>query len=263
MPKMSKTDGVSGDAVSESPRHVCLTEEEIARYLFHPLSQEERFRIEKHITDCDLCYDAVAGARQFGSEKELLAHAAAIRAAVQKRYARGSEVIKGSKLMYYTAAAVVLISFSSIGYWMMSDPNGRLADEYIRPYSNTIPLTRGSQTQNLLEEGMIDYEAENYAEAVDKLQEFLKTNPDHESAHFYCGVGLLLRGQAEKSERYFQKAERSADPRISEAARWYKALAYVKMEKTEEAAALLKAIIRDGGFYASSGNSLLERLGKK
>lgn len=262
MPKTAKINNAKSLS-SDAPNSACLTEEDMIQYLFYPLTKEERFRIESHITDCDICYDALAGAKKFRSESDLRQYTDALRLVVKEQYVHSNPGMRKNKLMYYSAAALVLISFSSIGYWMLRDPKARVADEFIRPYSNMIPLSRGESRLTLLEEAMAAYESENYAEAKEKLDRFLKDIPEHEAANLYFGISAILNGEAETGILHLQKASGSKDIRISEAAQWYLALSYLKLNRTAEAKELLQTIKHDGGYFAPSADSLVNRIGQE
>lgn len=238
----------------------CLTEQEIIGYLFHRMTDEERFRIENHFTECDLCYDAVTGARKFKTEDELRRQVEAVQQDIQKKYRRSVSFLHGPKLMYYSAAALVLIAFSGLGYWMARDPNRQLADEFIRPYSNTIPLSRSQNQLTLLEEAMSDYESENYVQSKVKLDQFLEAHPDHLTAHLYCGISALICGETPEALIHLEKASGSSETRISEAARWYEGLAYLKLGKANSAAVILKEIGIQGGYFSESAQSILMRM---
>lgn len=260
MTKISNLDKESELSKVNSENNNCLSEEEIRRYLFDTLTEQERFRLEYHITACNLCYDAITGARQYSSDQELLKQTTSIRETIQKRTYQREKNIQYHKFSYYTAAAVILISMSGIGYWLTLKPSDQITDEFLKPYSNRIPLTRSSNPQNLLEEAMMEYENEHYDAAIDKLRMFLITNPNHDDANLYIGISLLLTGNTTESEAYLQNSERSANRQTSETSKWYLALAYLKMNENEKGLLLIKKIIQDGGFYASSASSLLERL---
>lgn len=262
MPKTAKTN--NAENLSPNARNsACLTEEDIIRYLFYPLAKDERFRFESHITDCDICYDALAGARKFRSESDLREYTGALRQAVKEQYVHYNPGIRKNKLIYYSAAALVLISFSSIGYWMLRDPNSRAADEFIRPYSNMIPLSRSESRLTLLEDAMAAYELENYAEAKEKLDRFLEDTPEHEAANLYFGISAILSGEAETAILHLQKASGSKDTRIADAARWYLALSYLKLNKIKEAKELLQTIRQGGGYFAPPADSLVNRIGQE
>ena len=262
MPKIVKIDNTQNRKAEDGHDRACLTEEDIVRYLFHPLTKDERFRIEKHITDCDICYDALAGAKNFRSENDLKEYTGALHLAVEEKYVHYYPSIRRNRLVYYSVAALVLISFSSIGYWMLHEPHGRAADEFIRPYSNMIPLSRGENRQTLLEEAMAAYEAESYTEAKDKLDRFLKESPEHEAANLYCGICALLSGEAEAALPHFEKVSGSTDRRVSEAAQWYRALVYVKLDRIAEAKELLQTISQGGGYFSPSALELMKRIDK-
>lgn len=238
----------------------CLSEEEIIAYLFHPITNEERFRIEAHFSECELCYDAVTGAGKFRTEEELRSYVGSINAAIQKKYGVSAKTQRGSRLMYYSAAAVVLIAFSGFGYWMTRHPERRLADAYIRPYSNTIPLSRSQSSLTLLEEAMSEYEAENYTLAKDKLKLFLQEQPDHTAANLYCGISALISGEAEESLPYFEKAALSEDTRISEAAKWYRALAHLRVGRADIAKKELMEIATGKGYLTESADALVKQM---
>jgi hypothetical protein len=262
MPKTAKINNAKSLS-PVAPNSACLTEEDMIQYLFYPLTKEERFRIESHITDCDICYDALAGAKKFRSEKDLREYTDALRLAVKEKYVHYDPGMRKNKLIYYSAAALVLISFSSIGYWVLRDSNARVADEFIRPYSNMIPLSRGESRLTLLEEAMAAYESENYAEAKEKLDRFLKDIPEHEAANLYFGISAILSGEAEKAILHLQKASGSKDTRIAEASQWYLALSYLKLNKTAEAKGLLQSIRQSGGYFALSADSVVNRIGRE
>lgn len=238
----------------------CLTEEDIIRYLFHEIADEERFQIENHFTECDLCYDLIAGARKFNSEKELRSDLEQTRREIQKKFLRSIPARRGSKLAYYAAAALVLIAFSGFGYWMSHDPNRQLADEYLKPYSNTIPLSRSQSQQTLLEEAMAEYESENFALAKGKLNEFIYQNPDNLTAHLYCGISALMSNDDLESVAHLQKASYSQDTRIADAAEWYLALANLKLDNINEAKTILVRVVNKNGYFTDSARSLLERI---
>ena len=238
----------------------CLTEDEIFRYVFHEIPEEERFRIEKHLTSCDLCHEAVEGADKFGSEIELRKQVDRVREDIRKKYRHLPESKRSPRLIYYSAAALILIAFSGIGYWMTRDTNKQLADAYITPYSNMIPLSRGANKRTLIEEAMTYYEAENYSKAERALDQFLKERPDDLTAHLYCGISALLSGDAPEALIHLEKASGSADARIKDAAQWYEALAYLKLGKARAAAELLKNIADKGGFFSESAQSILSQI---
>jgi hypothetical protein len=238
----------------------CLTEEDIIRYLFHEITDEERFQIENHFTECDLCYDLISGARKFNSEEELRTQMERTRREIQKKFLRSAPALRGSKLAYYSAAALVLIAFSGFGYWMSHDPNRQLADEYIKPYSNTIPLSRSQNQLTLLEEAMAEYESENYVLAKGKLSEFIVQNPDNFTAHLYCGISALMSGDSGESLMHLQKASNSKETRIADAAEWYLALANLKLDKIDETKTILTRVVNKNGYFSDSARSLLERI---
>ncbi|MBL7995148.1 hypothetical protein JNM05_07220 [bacterium] len=238
----------------------CLKEEDIIRYLFHEITDEERFQIENHFTECDLCYDLVSGARKFDSEEELRIQIEHTRREIRKKFHRSAPALRGSKLAYYAAAALVLIAFSGFSYWMSHDPNRQLADEYLKPYSNTIPLSRSQSQETLLEEAMAAYDLEHYAVAEAKLSEFIAQNPDNLTAHLYCGISGLMSGDARESLTRLQKAANSQETRIADAAEWYLALANLKLGHINDAKTILVRVVNKNGYFTNSARSLLERI---
>lgn len=239
------------------PDERCLSLEEAYRYSHGQSTETERARVEVHITTCDLCFDALAGARKMGSLEEA-------RARTQALHESNLRTVRGEKKIPRTlhwpaftlaAAAAVLIVFG--GIWMVNrHPHQNLAYEQFKPFPNTIPITRGNLSD--LEDAMAYYELGQYETAAHQLESHLAKQPGDMKAALYTGVSWLACKQPGKSISWLTSIKHDAAEYTD--AQWYLMLAYVANEELAKAVALIEAGAFNNTEYSEVAGKILQSL---
>ncbi len=114
--------------------------------------------------------------------------------------------------------------------------------------------------QELFNMAIQQYEAKNYADAIALFQNILINEPDNYNTLYYSAVSYLEINKPGKAIVNFDKVLMLKEGEFYEAAKWYKALAYIKKDEPETAGKLLKEIIETGGAFKTKAEEMLEDL---
>jgi tetratricopeptide (TPR) repeat protein len=239
----------------------CLTAAQIQSYVRQEMPDQERKITEQHLIECNICSEAVEGALQIGVQAAE-EHLASLNQKIRERFTSGNAAIIAPKKAYarlvYSMAAVLLLTLTAVIYYGTRTPYEKLFAEYVKPYSNAVPLVRGEAPNSLLQDAMMSYELEDYRAAVQKLQTIIHNDPSNTTAVFYGGVSYLMLGDGGRALDLLQSVSNRSE--FYEAAQWYLALAFLKNGEIGRAKTLFENIASDGGFYSGSSKEILQHL---
>jgi hypothetical protein len=200
----------------------CLTFEQMLGYVEKKLSSAKRVEIEKHLTACEFCSEALEGFAAFPEKAKLQSMVESLNEQIEARYATetapeaqatpigkragafqsvldsvrdGIEMIVsalttpsyGLKLAY-GVAMVFFVGIVSVLYLGRETANEKLFAEYYQPYPNIASSVRGEPIEDKLQDAMQQYDAGDFKAALARLQEILATEPENVVANFYGGV---------------------------------------------------------------------------
>jgi len=228
------------DIINNRP---CLTKSEIQRYVKKTLNKEERYEIENHLLDCDLCNAALEGYTQYSDEV----------------YTSNSNPQKQNWI--YLAAATMLLLIATvafIGYKNANQPAATFAEFYKKPQWDT--QTRGENESDQYNQAIKTYNQGNYAAALAAFEDLIETYPEDNRLRLYKGVADLESGNISQSEEELQTVRINSDIYFEEAT-WYLALLKVKSQDKLEAIQLLDELLNiKGGFYLEKASQLKNEL---
>ena len=154
---------------------------------------------------------------------------------------------------YYAVAATIALFIVAGIYFLMPGTPGMdqlYAQNYV-PYEDMI-LDRSNASegaQSFLVAGMEAYNQQQYAQAAENLQAYLREAPSQYGAALYLGIAQMELNQFDEAESNFDLALQ--DPRFAQQAQWYRALLYLKSQQPEKAKAALQAIAQNPQHYKS------------
>jgi hypothetical protein len=270
----------------------CLTFEQMLGYVEKKLSPALRSEVEKHLTSCEFCSEALEGFAAFPEKAKLRPMVESLNEQIEARYAVEAEPETTLSLadrlqsfvesirnsiktvidvlatprpnlrLAYVVASVFLVGVVSVLYLRRDQPYEKLFAEYYQPYPNIASSVRGELTDDKLQDAMQQYDAGDYKTALKLLQEFLAAEPDNATAQFYAGVCYLKSHEASKALAHLQRVTAQRDERLAEPAEWYVALAHLQKNNLAEAKATLNDLIAKSGIYKEQAMKLLEQLEK-
>jgi len=160
------------------------------------------------------------------------------------------------------AAAILVIGALAMYLWKPAGWSGLQAQ--FAPEKEPISLRVASATQEqLLAEIEDSYNAENYSQAISKMDLALQANPEDFTLQLYRGRALYFNGQLEEASMEFESLSNSAAAlnSIKDEARWWHALSLLKQERKAEMIPVLKKLSdSDNRSLAEKGRSLLKEI---
>ncbi len=102
------------------------------------------------------------------------------------------------------------------------------------------------------------YEQQKYGQALKVFEQYSKANPNHSLVWFYIGnCYLSMNGKEAAAVPAFKKVIELKDYDFIDEARWYLALAYIKIDDNENAIEQLKIIEEKEGRYYEKAARIL------
>lgn len=245
----------------------CLSVDQIQNYLAKKLDSKNRQEVENHLLDCELCAAAVEGFAEsydFETDKELEQLASQFSTTEATREAPVKTLPNHYRWINRIAAAAVILILPLAGwmYWN-AQAKERLFSQYFQSYESDYLSLRGegAETPNpMLQKAMEIYQQKEYLESIPLFDSYLEQVPENTIAAFHAGMASLEAGQTSKAIQYFEIV-RLNDPSYYEDASWYLALAYLDMDRVEEANGVLEDLAtREDGFYFTKVKALQKSL---
>jgi TolA-binding protein len=137
----------------------------------------------------------------------------------------------------------------------------------VTPAAVRLPLAslvwRGEETNApdpypaALAKALEPYRANNYASAIDALQDVAAKFPRRAEGHFYLGVSLLLAGRDGEALTQLEAARSSGDSPIAPEIDWYRAAALRNLGRNQEAEPSLQSLCSAEGIHQKEACSVL------
>ena len=224
----------------------CLTKQEIKAYLDKTLSEQERFRAENHLLDCNMCQDAIDG--YILHPQELTNHS------------NGSASIKKWISIAASLLLLALGGFAIYQYKFANHSNSVFAQFYQKPSWNN--QTRGTESNAEYSSAIQNYNQGLYQAAVPTFDSLLANEEDDNQMRLYKGIAHLEMKQYTEAENELNTVRINSAIYFDEAS-WYLALVNIKMDKLHEANAYLDEIIElENSFYRDQALEMKNRLQK-
>ncbi len=273
----------------------CLTFEQMMHYVEKTLSPAQRAAVDTHLTQCELCSEALEGFAAFPDKARLPLMVEDLHAEIQTRYIpetvpayqpswseRLAEAAQSAKNWFaeamettvsilttprqnlklaYAMATVFLAGVASVFYLNRETPGEKLFAAYYQPYPNIASSVRGETSADKLQDALQQYDAQNFKAALASLQEILRTEPGNTTAHFYAGICYLKLEEAAHVRPHFSKVIEANDERLAGPAAWYLALAYLQQNDLPQARTTLAGIGASGQVYQEQARQLLSNCG--
>jgi len=265
----------------------CLTMGEINSYLEDVVTEDQRFSIENHLLECDLCNAVINGYSKSkpAESKKVLAEindilkiefekpareSTAVAAAEPQveNIERSQEPAKEIKLdsnrgRLNWAIAAIGITLLGLSLWTYSKRTSQqdLFASYFEPYAKGLIATRSesNETQTVFTQGFESYEKSEFVEAVKLLEKGLALEPENGQANFYLGLAALEGNEIAKAILHLKRT-RINHSEFYGSATWYLAMAYLKQGEQELAGETLKGLSEKDAPYFVKSLSLLREI---
>src|SRR5262245_21209836 len=246
-------------------REDCLTTREILAYLDGELPEGARSAADRHLDDCRLCADAVAGVGRIERRADFPESAERVLARLRERTARvaATTAMRRPPARFrfsppiFALAAALLLGVGTALFVSRPTAGEALFRRHFEPYPSVQPAVRGSAAATRLSTALAVYEGRDYGPALSALQEELARNPDDATARFYAGLCRLALGQGRPAIDDLEPVARATGNELQVPAEWYLALARLRGGDRAGARRDLARIAEGGGFYRDAARRLL------
>ncbi|MEM0998641.1 MAG: hypothetical protein AAGN35_16400 [Bacteroidota bacterium] len=117
-----------------------------------------------------------------------------------------------------------------------------------------------SIVSNNFEQGMTAYRNGEFTNSATLLRDAANATPANLQAHYYAAASFLNIEQPSAALYHLDRILAIPNNSYYADAEWFKALAYLKMNKTEMGRLILEKILRDGGKHAQDAQKALDEL---
>ena len=115
-------------------------------------------------------------------------------------------------------------------------------------------------SNNLVPDGIKQYEAKNYSDAISLFNAALSNDRSNTEALFYNGVSHLSNNENKDAIHLLESVVNNSPNKFSDAAKWYLSLAYLKERKIVRAKNILEDLSGSKNEYQSKAKKALEEL---
>lgn len=241
----------------------CLSVEDLVDYAVDKLPAESKAVVEQHLQNCEFCREALEGLGALPQKERVRTLTAALNEEIRQRSAVATHtrsLLLRNWNLYVPLAAMLVIGLVSVLYLNRENMNEILFAEYFQPYPSLIPIERGDQPENDLQNALLKYEAKDYAGALERFRKVIAVEPDNRVAHFYAGIASLALDDRQAAIASFQTVIALGDGELTELSQWYCALAYLKNNELGRARLLFEQISKANGVFNRKAEELLKRL---
>lgn len=179
---------------------------------------------------------------------------------VQEEHRNNGERPSGRNRLLVAASLTALIIMAGGFFYFNRNTPDRLYARYYQETDLPSVIKRGGVT-DVLEDGVIAFQNENYEEAISILSSYLDESEDPDpAAYIYRGVSRVWTKDYEQALGDFDSMINSGSIDASQGL-WFKALAYLKMKDKRKAIDILETIVQNpSNFKSTEARELLDRL---
>ncbi|MCI0495005.1 tetratricopeptide repeat protein [candidate division KSB1 bacterium] len=240
----------------------CLNLDELLAFSSGKISAPQKHEIENHLAHCTLCSDGIEGIADLPDKDQIRPIIHSLRERIHQ-HVQESRVKQRHWRIYYRVAAVLLIGLSMLLYIFTQKPQHEiLFNKYFKPYPNIISITRGENSEVRLKQGLVEYEFENYQEAIQIFEQITRSEPQNVTAQFYLGIAHLCLNQPDPAFAQFQSVIAIGENPFVEPAQWYLGLAALKKGNLNQANTIFDNLRTESRNYKQQSSELLNSLEK-
>lgn len=253
----------------ENTIDVCLTTQEMEKYLGGKMGDDEQTLIDTHLADCELCCDAMEAMETDEETTAETLNLTESEIAFKEQLAgEGQGKTKPEKRIFSLntwlgkAAAILFLGMSVYALWQQWKPKAT-ADLYaahFEPYEDLIS-TRSSENglEQLSQQAMAKYNAGEYKEANKLFDEILANQPDDQLLFLYAAISYMKVDRDQESLEILEQLS-NQNTAFQETANWYLGLLQLKMENKATALQQFKELAASSGEFSDRAAELVKEL---
>jgi len=246
----------------------CLSFDQIKLYVQGKLNSKEQYKVEEHLSDCELCSDALEGYASTNNlqQAETILEKTTWPSKDQKEDSTPAKVIPISKErhitpMFLKVAAVLIGLIGSLALFSILSSENSNYDNLIVASLPVYDASSRNDSAAISTEPFYKalqlFDRKAYTESSSLFQQHLTGNPQDKAAIFFQGVAFLKSGQTNKAIKNLEQVYLDRTSGYYLDATWFLALAKLKKGDKTRAKSLLMTLSQVGNYYNKRASELL------
>ncbi len=246
----------------------CLSFDQIKLYVQGKTNSKEQYKVEEHLSDCELCSDALDGFVASGeiNQAEALLEKTTWppqRETVQTKPAKviplSNKPSSSSYLLKIAAMLIGIIGSIAVFNYLNDD-----SSQYNSLIASSFPVydhaSRNDSTAATAEpffRALQLFDRKQFTEATALFEQHLTANPKDKAAIFFKGVALLKSGKTNNAIQHLEQVYLDRTSGYYLDASWFLALAKLKKGNKKQAKSILMTLAQTGNYYNKRASDLL------
>lgn len=246
----------------------CLSFDQIKLYVQGQLNSKQRYNVEEHLSDCELCSDAVDGyvSSENLEQSQVFLEKTTWPPKEETPKPQPAKVIqmqntRPTKLPFLKIAAMVVGIIGSIAVFSYLNTDSSQYDSVI---ASSLPVyDQSSRNDSTLTASEPFYKAlqlfdkKQFTESAAMFSQHLSVKPEDKAAVFFKGVALLKSGKTKQAIENLEQVYLDRTSGYYLDATWFLALAKLKKGNKTRAKSLLMTLAQTGNYYNKKASELL------
>ena len=265
----------------------------VSLYQFNLLDEQQRTKVEAHLLECDACFqelyqlspvvenllempecftDALKPrpTHSLHISKYVKDVGDIMKKEIDSFYSLALLLWKKSAFKIIIPAMVAVIVISFLVYLPGSKHDTKFAVKDSASYLSQKLRGWGDAPvphENLLNQGIKDYQEQRYKQAIPNLQAYLQKKKNDPYGHFYLGASLLHTDEYKKAINHLKTAsglcQKQGKELLLEKCHWYLGNAYVKIDDSDSALSEFYKVIEIKGEFAEQARNQITTMNEQ
>lgn len=163
-------------------------------------------------------------------------------------------------LRYPIAAAIILLIGFSLWQIISDKSSPEIYNMFYHPYQTDILTRSGDQQVDKVQLSYLLYQEGDYEASFEILTNYLTKNHTNQTARFYYGMNAIELQQLDLAIKELKTVAEDLSTPFSLHAKWYLAMAYLKINRKEEASKYLQQLTNTTNLYTEKASRILRML---
>ncbi len=159
------------------------------------------------------------------------------------------------------ASLMLLLSITGLISRNRSASNTELYSQYYESYEATGIFRSGDAiVDNKISQGLHQFNAQKYDEALTLFNEVLATDESNPVANFYTAMALQQKGEFDQAVDTYKKVIKAGSNLFMEQAEWYIGLCYLQTDNRKKAYSQFKRLAESESYYSEKATAILRKI---
>jgi hypothetical protein len=238
---------------------------QIEKYLDGSMSSDEKKKFEESLTqDKNIAADLVfhQEINEAISDDDIVNFRQTVKNIIDQNMIRSRPIKRPLTIAFKISLAAAVFLFLMVGLFRILTHHDlpELYSSFYEPYKTDISTRTLEDSKKDIQLPYILYQNGDYEASYEILTNYLLSNSNDQSAHFYLGLNALELNRPDIAIEEFSFLEQDTLSPFELHARWYLTLTYLKTGDLTRARKLLHQLIEEKNIYTAKAKKIIRKL---